>query len=314
MSETVEATVMDTELATLSGLDVMVADITARAQATAAQYSPHAIENEQDFKDSKKARSEARKAITAIRADYKERMQVIRDAVAEADARVREALGPLDAIDEGYKLAITAYDNAWTAARVCELQDEYEGYAPALVDLVPFARLNERFGQETGSKWLLRSTNIEVARALLRKACDTVAEWEQRVTASVEAQDLEGAKADLFRTLDPDAAIRAAHERAAGRQRVRELEEQRRAALIDTRPVMTYDEYLDELQQVSAPTQQQTDMRREVARALTDRMQLLFMFDKPLTELTLNVTAAELEAFKTILRANDVHGKMRRIK
>lgn len=338
MSEEVEATPITTELAELSGLDSLVAGIAEQAAKLAAQYQPHEIQSEQDFKDSKKARAEARKDIAALRADYGERMKVIRDAVSEADARVKAALAPLAGIDASYQREITAYDNAWTSNRLETLQAEYEAYAPALVPLVPLAALNERYGQEAGAKWLLRGTNVEVAKRLLRAACDEIAGWEQALEAYADPEDLEAAKAVLFSELDPAAAKADADRRAEKRRRVRELEEQRRAAeleareraaqqaKIDTRPVMSQAEYAAELEQVSqqAPATSapqpapepapQPDVRRDVARAVAGRMRLKFTFDAPITTLLLDVSADELQVIQTVFRTNDVHGKMRRLK
>ena len=230
MAEVVDATVITDELAPLTGLDQMVATITEQAIALAEQYRPHAIVDEQDYKDSKKARAQARKDIKALRADYAERMGIIRDAVKDADARVKVALAPLDAIDSSYKPEITAHETAWMEARIAELQAEYESYAPALVPLVPMARLIEVYGQQDGQKWLNRGTNIQLAKTLLRVAVDNIADGEQRVTDSVEPDDLEGAKADYFTSLDADSAIESARKRAERRADVRRLEQERREA------------------------------------------------------------------------------------
>lgn len=282
MTEHVEATVIEEGLAPISGLDAMVASISERAAELATEYKPHEIADEQDYKDSKKARSTARKAIEALRADYSERMRVIRDAVKDADARIKAALEPLNTVDASYKEAIDSYEHEWLGQRISELVECYETYAPALVPLVPFERIYERYGKEKGSNWLQRSVNVVRAEQLLYDAIDRIADGEKLVEAGVDAEDVEAAKADYFSSLDHHDAIAKAQARAAQRAEVRRLEEERRASEeeaariaaeeaerkrleeqaaqpapqpeparpIDTRAVMSREEYEAELAQV----------------------------------------------------------------
>ncbi len=335
MAEVVDAAVITDELAPLTGLDQMVAAITEQAIALAEQYRPHAIVDEQDYRDSKKARAQARKDIKALRADYAERMGIIRDAVKDADARVKVALAPLDAIDSSYKREITAHETAWMEARIAELQAEYESYAPALVPLVPMARLIEVYGQQDGQKWLNRGTNIQLAKTLLRVAVDNIADGEQRVTDSVEPDDLEGAKADYFTSLDADSAIESARKRAERRADVRRLEQERREAeeeearrvaemqraaaeerklaAIDSRSVMSREEYEQELAEVMAPVPEKPTSRRQLLMDMTGRKRVIFAFTEPVEQLTLDVTQQEFDLLIRIFKNNDVHGRIRRI-
>lgn len=307
-------------LAPITGLDAMVATITAQAQVLAEQYRPHEIAGEEDYKESKKARAQARKDITALKADYTAQMRVIRDAVKDADARIKAAVAPLDAIDAGYKREITSYEDAWCAMRVATLEALYAEYAPSLMPLVPIGRIITRFGSDKGANWLQRSMNIERCKELLCEAIDRIAEGEKLVDARVSDEDLEAAKADYFSCLNATEAIQRAEERAQQRERVRQLEAERQEmqqqvqqtppATLDTRSVMTAEQYQQELAQVSEmPT-----VRRQILNAVTDRNRYAFEFEKPLERLVLDLTQQELELVRVIFRTNDIHGKMRRVR
>ena len=333
MTEQVEAHVLDDELAPITGLDAMVATITSQAAVLAEQYRPHEISGEDDYKDSKRARAQARKDIAALKSDYSAQMKVIRDAVKDADARIKAAVAPLDAIDAVYKHEIAAYDDAWRAMRVATLEATYADYAPALMPLVPIRRIIERYGSDKGADWLQRSMGIVRAKELLCDAIDRIADGEKLVEASVGQEDLEAAKADYFSCLDANGAISRAEEQARQRERVRQLEAERRerelmqrqareqaqqqarqareqAPALDTRSVMSEEQYRQELAQVSS---EQPTVRRQILNGLTDRNRYAFELERPIERLVLDLTQQELEVVRTIFRTNDVHGKMRRV-
>ena len=226
-AERVEATIIDEALARATGLDALVADMTARAAALAASYVPHEIVGADDYRQSKRARSSARKDIAQLRADYDAAMRPIKELVADADARVRAAMGPLDEVDAGYRGSIGAWEDRLRSERLAELQATYDDYAPDLVPLVPLERLVERYGSEPGSKWLLQGTNVEKTKRMLCEAIDMVAQGERTVEWAVGEDGLEEAKADFFATLDAAGAIEAAKARQARRDEVRRLEEAR---------------------------------------------------------------------------------------
>ena len=226
-AEVVEATILDEALVSTTGLDALVADMTARASALAESYVPHEIVGADDYRQSKRARSSARKDIAKLRADYDAAMRPIKELLADADARVRAAMGPLDEVDAGYKSSIDAWEDGLRSERLAELQATYDDYAPDLVPLVPLDRLVDRYGNEKGSKWLLQGTNVEKAKRMLCEAVDLVAQGERTVEWAVGEDGLDEAKADFFATLDAAGAIEAAKARQARREEVRRLEEAR---------------------------------------------------------------------------------------
>lgn len=272
MSEVIEmdATPIETGIEPMSGLDVLVGDITTEAERLAREYAPREIASEEDFKQSKRERAGARKDIAALRQRYQESMRAIKDAVSQADARAKAALAPLDAVDAGYKREVDAYEERWKLDRISMLAQEYQEFAPDLVPLVPFERLMARFGLERGRQWDARSMSDAQAIAAMQQAVETVAADERLIaTSPYDDADKVTLRAEFFRTLDVSKVLREMAERKEAERRTAELDRQRREREcvvpplpkvdhsqpidIDTRPVMTPADIADELEAVGTP-------------------------------------------------------------
>lgn len=224
-----EATAIDTELATTSALDQLVANITTEAARLATEYMPREIEGEDDYKQSKRERSAARKDIAELRSAYDQQMRAIKDAVRDADARVKAALDPLARIDSGYKAEVDAYEARWKSQRIAYLSEAYSDFAPDLVPLVPFERLMARFGTEKGKQWDARAVSDKQAEMAMEQAVERIAADEKTIESSpYEAQDKAELRAEYFRTLDLSASLRVTQARIDERRRVAELDRQRR--------------------------------------------------------------------------------------
>lgn len=225
----VEATTIDEGISPLARSERWLADARDRVAELAAQYRvPDEITTDRAYKDAKAARASVRKDAAALDAERKAMTRELDDALKRFRSEVRGVLEPLTDLDEAYKAALGAYEEQWAAQRRLELLEAYEEYAPDLMPLVPLDRLIERWGSERGRAWLNRSTNVVAAQDALRAAIDQVAADERALQGTVDPEDLEAAKAELFHTLDLGAAMRAAQLRAEQRERVRALEEERR--------------------------------------------------------------------------------------
>lgn len=225
----VEATTIDAELGTLSRAEHWLADARGRVAALAAQYpAPAEIADERGYKDAKSNRASARKDAKQLDDERKAMTREMDDALKRFRSEVKDVLVPLTELDAAYKQALDEYEERWAQERLEELRATYEEYAPDLMPLVPMERLLALRGSERGKAWLARGTNIMAAKAALTAAIDQVASDEQTLAGSVDPEDLEAAKADLFTTLDLGAALRTARARAEQRERVRRLEEERR--------------------------------------------------------------------------------------
>lgn len=231
-----EAKVIEEGVAPLSGLDALIGEITGEAERLAKEYLPHDIRDEDDFKQSKRERTGARKDIAALKSRYAEKMRVVKDAVAEADLRMKSAIDPLDAIDRGYKLKVDEYTARWTNQRVAALREAYEDFAPDLAlpqegadaALVPFNRLLGRYGNERGAQWTSRTVTEAKAENAMHEAVAEIAKAEKTIDSMVEEAYREQAKARYFRTLDLQATLNEEAEAKAQRERVARLEAERR--------------------------------------------------------------------------------------
>lgn len=225
----VEATPIDDGISPLARSERWLAAARGRVAELAAQYRvPDEITTDRAYKDAKESRASVRKDAAALDAERKAMTRELDDALKRFKADVKGVLEPLTELDVAYKRAIDEYEREWSSNRRAELVEAYEDYAPDLVPLVPFDLLLARHGSASGKGWLNRSTNVEAAKASMRSAIEGIASDERTLEGSVDAEDLEAAKADLFSTLDLGQAIRNATARAEQRERVRALEEERR--------------------------------------------------------------------------------------
>lgn len=231
MTDTIDATaeVIESELSPLSRAEQWLAEARDRVSELAAQYHvPDEIATDAAYKDAKQARSSVRRDAQELDGERKRMTREMDDALKRFRTDVKGVLEPLTELDLAYKAAIDDYEERWGRERRAALQEAYDEYAPDLVPLVPLDRLVARYGSERGKGWLNRSTNVEAAKAGMRGAIDSIAAGERTIAAAVDPEDLEGAKADYFASLDVGHAIQAAHARAEQRERVRRLEEERR--------------------------------------------------------------------------------------
>lgn len=228
-AERVDAEVIESDLSPLAASERWLAGARERVAELAAQYRvPDEIVTDRDYKDAKQSRASVRKDAAAIDAERKATTRAMDDALRAFRDGVKDVLLPLTELDAAYKAALDAYDERWGQERRQALQEAYDEYAPDLVPLVPLDRLIAKFGSDRGKGWLMRSVNVEAAKAGLRGSVDAIAAGERTVEGAVDPEDAEGAKADYFSTLDVGQAIQAAQARAEQRERVRRLEEERR--------------------------------------------------------------------------------------
>ena len=231
-----EATVIEADITPLGGLDVLMGEIAGGAERIAAQYGPHDIKDGDDYRQSKRERTAARKEIAALKARYDERMGAIKRAVKDADARMKSAIGPLDAIDKGYKAKLDAWDATCVNRRLATLREAYEDLAPDIAlplegadaPLVPFERVLGRYGNEKGEAWtsLARGAEAKALRSLEAAVAD-IATGERTIESMVEEAYREGARARYFRTLDLQATLAEEAEAKAQRERIERLERER---------------------------------------------------------------------------------------
>lgn len=228
MPETInaKAEVIDDSLAALSEPEKWISSANARVKKVVKDYMPHPITNFEDYRQSKRERTAARKEIKAIEDDAASKLKAIKDAVRTFETAKREALMPLKSIDEGYREAIFIFERTATESKLEDVEAAYLDYAPGLAELVPFSKLREKYAE--AEKWENLTTNSEAIKQALYKHIDQIAADEKTIDAQpVDDAEKKAMKADFFSCLDLGEVLRKSSERL----RVAELERKRAEAL-----------------------------------------------------------------------------------
>lgn len=311
----VEAEVIEPP-AVLTDGDKWLAEARSKAATIAAQYQPHDITNEADYKDAKSARAMLRKEIAAIDSDRKSMTSTLENAINRFKAHAAEAIGELTTLEAAYKSNITDYEDRWESTRRATLQEEYETYAPDIAlpldgqqtALVPFELLLKRFGTE--GKWLNRSTNERAAVEHLRKCIDRVANDIKNINAT-EMDDRERVevKGDYFSTLEFENTMSAMIQRRIQRDKTEQLEREQQERERQWQEQQEQQERIaaeaaarqqEQPQPAPQATQAATEPQEEPQPAPAVEEVITFIVDVP---------AASKAAFINFCKQNDIHGR-----
>ena len=224
-AQEVEAEVIDVP-EVISGADRWLAVQRAKVAGIAAEYVPHEITTGDDYRDSKRARSQARKEIKAVEDARREQVGVIKDAVRDFESQVRDLLLPLKDVDAGYKEALDGWERMVIESRTDSVQAWYEDTQGDVATLVPFATLWARYAD--AGKWGLFGTNEVAIQEGVAQAVTTVqGELDTIRRAPYEDEDRKALMAEYLRTLDLSAALRDAEEARQRRERMAAVERER---------------------------------------------------------------------------------------
>ena len=242
----VEAEVIDVP-EVISGADRWLSVQRAKVAEIAGEYVPHEITTGDDYRDSKRARSQARKEIKAVEDARREQVGAIKDAVRDFESQVRDLLVPLKDVDSGYKEALDGWESMVIESRTDSVQEWYEDTQGDVATLVPFATLWARFSD--AGKWGLFGTNEVAIQEGVAQAVTTVqGELDTINRAPYEDEDRKALMAEYLRTLDLSAALRDAEDARQRRERMSAVERDRAeregqtpatTPTIDTRSTMT---------------------------------------------------------------------------
>lgn len=221
-----EARVLTEDVEQLGTVDAWLAERREQVAGIAAEYQPREITSRDEYRQCKRERAAARKAIKAVEDERRQKLGAIKDAVRGIEAEVRDLLEPLRGIDDGYREAIEAYERARHQAVLAEADAHYRELAPDLADMVPLSRLEEAYGLE--GKWSSASMTGPRLCQLVDGYVDAIAADERTIEQlELPEEETRALKADFFSTLDLSAALRRANERKAKREEVERLEAER---------------------------------------------------------------------------------------
>lgn len=210
----------------ISGADRWLAEQRSKVAEIAKEYVPHEITSADDYRDSKRARAQARKAIKAVEDARRQQVGAIKDAVRDFEAQVRDLLAPLSGVDADYKAALAEWERLTIDSRTQEVAAWYAETQGDVARLVPFETIWQRYAH--AEKWDLYGANLVQIEQDVAGIVESIEQDMQTLdSAPYEPEDKANVKTEYLRTLDLSGALRSADEARRRRERMAEVERQR---------------------------------------------------------------------------------------
>lgn len=210
----------------ISGADRWLAEQRAKVAEIAEEYVPHEITSADDYRESKRARAQARKAIKAVEDARRQQVGAIKDAVRDFEAQVRDLLTPLSGVDAGYKAALAEWERLTIESRTQEVAAWYADTQGDVAQMVPFETIWQMYAHS--EKWDLYGANLVQIEQDVAGVVESIEQDMQTLdSAPYEPEDKANVKAEYLRTLDLSGALRSADEARRRRERMAEVERQR---------------------------------------------------------------------------------------
>lgn len=211
----------------ISGADKWLAEQRSKVSSIADEYRPHEITSAKDYKDSKRARASARKAIKEVEDARRQQVGAIKSAVRDFEAQVRDLLEPLSTVDAEYKEALAQWETLVVDSRTQEIEAWYEESQGDVARLVPFDALWRRFADE--GKWGLFSSNlVAIEDDVASRARGIERDLDAIRSYDLRPEDEANVKTEYLRTLDLSTALRNAEEARKAREALLRAAEERR--------------------------------------------------------------------------------------
>lgn len=211
----------------ISGADRWLAEQRARVAEIAEEYRPHEITSGEDYRESKRARTQARKAIKEVEDARRAQVGAIKDAVRDFEAQVRDLLEPLSSVDADYKAALAEWERLAVESRTQEVAAWYAETQGDVARLVPFETVWARYAHQ--EKWDLYGANLVAIEDEVAEIVEHVIARDLETIAGMgyEPRDAEALRAEYLRTLDLEGSCRRVQALREQRDRMAEVERQR---------------------------------------------------------------------------------------
>lgn len=210
----------------ISGADRWLAEQRAKVAEIAEEYRPHEITSGEDYRESKRARTQARKAIKAVEDARRQQVGAIKDAVRDFEAQVRDLLTPLSGVDADYKAALAEWERLTIESRTQEVAAWYAETQGDVAAMVPFETIWQRYAH--AEKWDLYGANLVQIEQDVAGVVESIEQDLATLDSAPYAdEDKANVKAEYLRTLDLSGALRSADEARKRRERMAEVERQR---------------------------------------------------------------------------------------
>ena len=210
----------------ISGADRWLAEQRAKVAEIAKEYVPHEITSGDDYRESKRARAQARKAIKAVEDARRQQVGAIKDAVRDFEAQVRDLLTPLSGVDADYKAALAEWERLTIESRTQEVAAWYAETQGDVAAMIPFETIWQRYAH--AEKWDLYGANLVQVEQDVAGVVESIEQDLATLdSAPYEPEDKANVKTEYLRTLDLSGALRSADEARRRRERMAEVERQR---------------------------------------------------------------------------------------
>jgi hypothetical protein len=210
----------------IRGADRWLAEQRAKVAEIAEEYRPHEIVSQDDYRESKRARAQARKAIKAVEDARRQQVGAIKDAVRDFEAQVRDLLEPLSGVDADYKAALGEWERLVVDSRTQEVAAWYAETQGDVAAMVPFETIWQRYAH--AERWDLYGANLVKVEQDVAGVVESIEQDLATLdSAPYEPEDKANVKTEYLRTLDLSGALRSADEVRRRRERMAEVERQR---------------------------------------------------------------------------------------
>lgn len=212
----------------ISGADRWLAEQRASVAEAAAEYVPHEITSAEDYRESKRARTQARKAMREVEDARRAQVGAIKDAVRDFEAQVRDLLAPLAGVDDAYKSALAEWERTCVDSRTQEVAAWYAETQGDVAAMVPFETVWQRYAH--AEKWDLYGANLVAIEGEVAEIVEHVISRDLETIGGMgyEPRDAEALRAEYLRTLDLEGSCRRVQALREQRDRMAEVERQRR--------------------------------------------------------------------------------------
>lgn len=228
VQEVAAETIDPPEIVPESLLDREVARATEKAATWPERYMPRVPKDAEDAKQARRERTALRKEIAEVNDRKKSLVGPVRDAVRRAEARFADVTADGRAMDAAYKRGLDEYDRQVIDYRLSNLAAAYAEYAPDLAELVPFERVDARWGE--GDGWHKTSSQEMDMRRQMEGHASEMARCLRTIDNGAEPQeDKDRWRDEYLRTLDFTASAQIAQEARERRERMRQMRDEREA-------------------------------------------------------------------------------------
>lgn len=266
----VDATILeDGAPKVLGDADKWLAHAREKVSLRIDEYGPRPIASDSDYQQSKRERAACRKDYKELDEERKKLTRTIEDAISDFKQSCKETLAPLSDADRKYKGYLEEWEETCCQQRRGILAKEYEEFAPALAELVPFDLLSSHYSN--GGKWYARSTGEVQAVESMQDAATEIARNEKTIDSTSYSDDEKRQlKAKYFSSLDLVRSLREVASEKEERERVAHLEAERRSQAQQSAAAAAEDEQRRlESQRNAAEATRQADEASK-AKALRD--------------------------------------------